>query len=220
MSATPQNALSAQARRRDRLLWLKSPQVLSKELVIAVLNSAAQTADLLNPCMRHRRRRSPTRRTKAQVVHARRPKHGNRHGGRRARRPSGLNCTPQQGRPRTIATLWPRSVLTTTVATSGIGPFRVGHPTAAPHSRIVRRDMSQKARRVRVRCPVEVHTLVLEANFVLVGLIDRHAHVSHITCLVVSPNHVLHENAPRKHLHGPANVAVYFVYSLAVRCVP
>jgi len=78
MSATPQNALSVEARRRCRLLRLNSLEALSKALVVGIaidgashglqnngqgrlnpspvhpLHSTAQAGHLIHPGMRHR----------------------------------------------------------------------------------------------------------------------------------------------------------------------
>jgi len=78
MGTTPQNALSVEARKRYRLLWLNSFEVLSKALVVGIaingashvppnrghgrlnpspvrpLHSTAQAGHLIHPGMRHR----------------------------------------------------------------------------------------------------------------------------------------------------------------------
>jgi len=110
-------------------------------------------------------------------------------------------------------------VATTEIATNGIGLFRVGLLTPAPHLEVARRNRCHMGRRARVRCPVEVHTRVSEAKAKLLGRIDRHAHVSRLTGLLVTTENFLKDDPPREHFHGLAHLAVPGVCRLAVRRV-
>jgi len=172
---------------------------------VGPLHSTAQARILIHPGMRHRRHSSTTGPAKAHIAHERRLEQGNRRGGRLVRQPSGLNGMRRRcwsraiapRRPRTFTTRRTRAVVTPTVAMIGIGPFRVGLLTAAPHPEVDRSNRCHMGMRVRVRCPVEVHTRVSEAKAVLLGRIDRHAHVSRLTSLLVTTDQVLEDDPPQ-----------------------
>jgi len=63
-------------------------------------------------------------------------------------------------------------------------------------------------RRVRVRCPVEIHTRVSKAKAEVLGLIDRHAHLPRLAGFPVPTDHVIEDDRPREHVHCAAQLAI------------
>ena len=72
-------------------------------------------------------------------------------------------------------------------------------------------------RRVRVRCPIEIHKRVSKAKAELLGRIDRHAHLSRLAGVLVPTDHVLKDDPPREHVHCAAHLAIQGMCRLAVR---
>jgi len=107
-------------------------------------------------------------------------------------------------------------MVTTTIVTNGISPFRMGLSTATPHPEVARRDRCNMGTRFRVRCPVEIHTGGSEEKAVLLGRIDRQAHVSRLAGLLIPTDLVPKDDPPREHVHGSAHLALQGMCRLAV----
>jgi len=101
-----------------------------------------------------------------------------------------------------------RTVVTPTVATDGISLSRMGLSTATPHPEVTRRNRCHMGRRVRVRCPVEIHTRVSKAKAGLLGLIDRYAHLPRLAGFPFPTDHVLEDDPPREHVHCATHLAI------------
>jgi len=107
-----------------------------------------------------------------------------------------------------MATWQTRAVVTPTVATAGISPSLMGLSTARPHLEVTRRNRRHMGGRVRVRCPVEIHTSVSKAKAELLGLVDRNAHLPRFAGVPVPTDHVLKDDPPREHVHRAAHLAI------------
>jgi len=101
-----------------------------------------------------------------------------------------------------------RAVITPTAATAGISPSRMGLSTARPHPEVTRRNRRHMGGRVRVRCPVEIHTSVSKAKSELLGLVDCNVHLPRFAGVPVPTDHVLKDDPPREHVHRAAHLAI------------
>jgi len=134
--------------------------------LVRLLHRTAQAGHLIHPGIGLFWHKSPTGSAKAHIAHAHQPKQGNCRKGRGPRRPSGLYGAWRRYRPlaiatgksRAIATRQTQTVLTTTMATNGISPLRMGLLNAPPHPEVAPRNRCPMGMRVQIRCQVEVDT--------------------------------------------------------------